>query len=207
MPAVVLMLALSVAIAPTTVGFGGVSFEGDKTGVVNENTETVPPGCDEVEGSETVTVRVLSSGSGYPLYEYEPKTVEVGACTELELTLFNENRVRHQYVVRGLPEETYPGGYFGIETEGKAVQSGSLITPADSTTLPVESTVSGQAGAGLRGQIKVAGGDGDTPGVPGVTSHGWEGSGDTETPFGSFLFGLGGFLLGILTAFSFSRWG
>lgn len=202
--AAVLLLAsaLAVAFLPTAVGFGGVSYQGDETAIFNENTDELPPGCDDINGEKTVEVIAGSGGVGYPLYEYEPATIEAETCTRLTVFFSSQTRVRHQFIVRNLPEGTYPGGYFGIEVDSNAEENATFVTPAEPTTLPVESTVGEQARSGLHGQIKVGGGDGDAPGIPGVTKHGWEdggGGSGGSSPFGfpEAVASLGGLLAGV----------
>jgi len=202
--ALLLTAAVALAIMPVVMGFGGVSYQGNETATFNENTDGLPPGCDAIEGERTVEVAAVSGGPGYPLFEYEPATIEAGTCTRLTVSFSSRTRVRHQFVVRNLPAETYPGGYFGIEADSNAEESATLVTPPEPTTLPVESTVGKQARSGLRGQIKVGGGDGDgdgdAPGIPGVTKEGWEDDGQTRSsPFGfpEVVASLGGLLAGV----------
>jgi len=176
--ALFVVAVLAVAFASTATGFGGVAFEGDETDTYGENDDTAPPGCEAIEGEKEVNVVAVSEGTGYPLYEYSPKVVETEPCTRLSVTFESSTRIRHQFVVEGLPEEVHPDGYFGIEADGGAEETATFVTPGEDTTLPVESTVGNQADSGLRGQIVLGEGDGDIDGVPGVTKDGWRESGD-----------------------------
>ncbi len=185
------------ASAGVAVGFGGVEFEGDETAVFNENSEELPPGCEEVSGDADVTVSAASAGYGYPLFEYHPPSVEVDACERVTVTFESQTRVRHQWIVRGLPEDTYPDGYFGVEVDGATEESATFITPGEQVTLPVESSVGSQSESGLRGQVKVDGGDGDVDGIPGLTQHGWREADDGDGLPGSFYSGALGFLVGV----------
>ncbi len=202
--ALAVLIALLVAFVPLASGFGGVSFEGDETDTFNENTDETPPGCDRIAGEQDVEVAAVSGGTGYPLFEYQPTVIETEPCTRLTVTFSSQTRIRHQFVVRGLPQETYPSGYFGIEADGGSEEAATFVTPSEDTTLPFESTVGSQAKSGLRGQVVVGEGDGDVEGVPGVTKHGWEEDGDT-VPLREGASALVGVAVGVLTAAVLSR--
>lgn len=174
---IVAAIVVGVALASTAAGFGGVAFEGDETDTFNENSEAAPPGCEAVEGEDEVSVAAVSGGAGYPLYEYSPTVIETEACTRLSVTFESSTRVRHQFVVEGLPEEVYTDGYFGIEADSGAEETATFVTPAEDTTLAFESKVGKQPDSGLRGQIVVGEGNGDVDGVPGVTKDDWNDDG------------------------------
>lgn len=199
-----LLATLAVSLVPLAVGFGGVSFEGDDTDIFNENTDEAPPGCDGITGERLVEVTAVSGNDGYPLFEYQPTVIETEPCTRLTVTFSSQTRIRHQFVVRGLPEETYPGGQFGIEADAGAEETATFVTPAEDTTLPFESTVGSQAKSGLRGQIVVGEGDGDVEGIPGVTQHGWEEDGDS-LPLREGASALVGVIAGVFAAAVLSR--
>jgi len=200
----VFLTALVVSLVPLTAGFGGVAFEGDETDTFNENTDDLPPGCDGIAGEDTEEVAAVSGGVGYPIFEYQPTVIETEPCTRLTVTFSSETRIRHQFVVRNLPEETYPGGYFGIEADGGAEETATFVTPSEELTLPFESTVGSQAKSGLRGQIVVGEGNGDVEGVPGLTKHGWDEDADS-LPLREGTSALLGVLAGVLTAAVLTR--
>lgn len=204
--ALAVVVAASVAAAAGVAsGFGGVEFEGDETAVFGENDDRLPPGCTEIAGESEVSVTAVSAGIGYPLFEYRPATVEVGSCERVTVTFASDTRIRHQWIVRGLPRDTYPDGYFGIEVDGAAEETASFVTPADPRTLPVESTVGSQSESGLRGQLKVDGGDGDVEGAPGVTQHGWSMEDGGSDGVLSLLPVVLGFLVGVVSVGAAAR--
>lgn len=135
--------------------------------IVNENTDTLPPGCEEIRGEKTVTVR---GGEVYSqpgnIFAFDKDVIEVDPCTKLTVTFINKDSVRHQWMVHGLPEETYPSGMFNIEVNGPARATGTFITPANNTTLTTHCSVPQHEQKGMIMAVKVGAG-----GPPGDHAH------------------------------------
>jgi len=86
------------------------------------------------------------------------------------VTLVNDDRVRHQWMVHGLPRYLYPEGMFHLEANGPGQEKGTFIVPSAKRTYLVHCDVPQHAEKGMKAELKVGGGDGDLPSIPGVSS-------------------------------------
>ena len=126
--------------------------------VVNANPDALPPGCDAVDGERRLTV---DAGREYAdtgdAFGYDLDTVTAPACTRLVVTLVNHDDVRHQWVVDGLPAETYPGGFVAIEVADRGSVTASLVTPSQPGTYEGLSTLPQHEQHGMRLPLVVTG--------------------------------------------------
>lgn len=143
------------------------------TGVVmNENTDVLPRGCDSISRDYDITVhagrRFASSAPGtiFGMSEHE---WQVEPCARLNVTFVNEDDVRHQWMVHGLPKYLYPAGMFHIEAMGGQTQSGTFIVPGEDRNYLVHCDMAQHMEKGMRGQLVVGRGSGDLWGVTGIT--------------------------------------
>jgi len=83
--------------------------------------------------------------------------------------LINEDYVRHQWMIHGLPRYLYPEGMFHLEVNGLARKTGTFIVPSAQKTYLVHCDVAQHMEKGMKAQLKVGGGDGDLPSIPGIT--------------------------------------
>jgi len=145
----------------------------DGAGVVmNANTDRLPNGCDAVSGDVALTIR---AGRRYAadlpgaLFGMSQHEVRVPPCTRLTVTFVNEDEVRHQWMIHGLPKYLYPAGMFHIEAMGGGRQTGTFIVPAEDRTYLIHCDMAQHMEKGMRGQLVVGAGSGDLWGVPGVS--------------------------------------
>ncbi len=87
----------------------------------------------------------------------------------MNVTFINEDEVRHQWMVHGLPKYLYPAGMFHIEASGGTSQSGTFIVPAEARTYLIHCDMAQHMEKGMRGQLVVGAGSGDLWGVPQVS--------------------------------------
>ncbi|MFB6204292.1 MAG: hypothetical protein ABEJ75_01470 [Candidatus Nanohaloarchaea archaeon] len=176
--------------------------------VMNENTQRLPPGCDSISGWKNITVH---AGTEYAqkfngkVFTYDRREYRFEPCTKLTVTFVNNDSVRHQWMVHGLPRSTYPGGMFTIETTGGR-ETGTFILPAYDETLLVHCGLPQHMQKGMKAQLIVGEGDGDIANIPGIT--GMRGGYDYPEK-NSFRFGLPVFLaamiLGASAVFLYTR--
>ena len=139
--------------------------------VMNSNDSRLPDDCDAISTDITITVRVGREYAHPGLtYGYDQHEWQIPPCARLAVTLINEDQVRHQWMVHGLPRYLYPQGMFHMETAGEKQKSGTLIVPSDDATYLVHCDVSQHMEQGLKAQIVVGQGDGRLPSIPGVTA-------------------------------------
>jgi FtsP/CotA-like multicopper oxidase with cupredoxin domain len=141
--------------------------------VMNENTDQLPKDCEKIAGEEQLTVR---AGKKYArqfngtMFSYDQREWRVPPCAKVTVTLINDDQVRHQWMIHGLPRYLYPEGMFHLEVNGAGKKSGTFIVPSAAKTYLVHCDVAQHMEKGMKGQLKVAGGDGELPSIPGVTA-------------------------------------
>ncbi len=143
---------------------------------MNSNAEKLPEDCRAVSGEVQITVH---AGTGYA--EDFPDTVfgldahewRVPPCSRVRVTFVNEDQVRHQWMVHGLPRYLYPQGMFHLEAAGGATKTCLLIVPSDNRTYLVHCDLAQHMERGMKAQLVVGTGSGDLPSIPGITSPLW----------------------------------
>lgn len=145
----------------------------DQGGVVmNANTDRLPRGCEQISGDHEFTIFAGSAYAGerpgviFGMSEHE---VRVPPCSRLTINFVNEDAVRHQWMVHGLPRYLYPAGMFHIEAMGGQRQSGTFIVPPEGRTYLIHCDMAQHMEKGMRGQLIVGGGSGTLWGVTGVS--------------------------------------
>ena len=86
------------------------------------------------------------------------------------VTLINEDTVRHQWMLHGLPRYLHPEGMFHLEVNGRGSKAGTFITPGGNKTYLVHCDVAQHMEKGMKAQLKVGGGSGNLPSIPGITA-------------------------------------
>ena len=141
---------------------------------MNENQSTVPRDCSEISRDYAFTIK---AGRRYALdipgmiFGMSQHEVRVEPCSRIEITFVNEDEVRHQWMVHGLPKYLYPAGMFHIEASGGHSMKGTFIVPGDDETYLVHCDMAQHMEKGMRGQLVVGGGGGDLWGVPGISDE------------------------------------
>lgn len=138
--------------------------------VTNENTDDLPPGCEELQGERSLTVhagRMHAEQFNGVVFTFDERSWEIDPCTKVTVTFVNEDEIRHQFMVHG----TYPfdPGFFQIEVTGPGQDTGTYITGADPATKLVHCGVRQHQQRGMKAQVLVGGGEGDLPNVPGIS--------------------------------------
>jgi plastocyanin len=140
--------------------------------VMNENRDTLPRGCTEVSRDHSFTIYAgreyadQQHGMMFGMSEHE---VRVEPCSRVEITFVNEDGIRHQWMVHGLPKYLYPAGMFHIEAMGAQTQKGVFIVPPEDKTYLIHCDMAQHMEKGMRGQLVVGNGSGDLWSVPGIS--------------------------------------
>lgn len=143
------------------------------TGVVmNENADVLPRDCESISRDHEITIRAgrkyaKEPGMTFGMSEHE---VHVEPCSRVTVTFINEDDIRHQWMVHGLPKYLYPAGMFHVEASGGQTRTGTFIVPAEDRNFLIHCDMAQHMEKGMRGQLVVGKGSGDLWGVADVSS-------------------------------------
>jgi len=145
----------------------------DETGMImNANTDKLPRDCSKIAGDVNITIR---AGHKYAekfngkMFAFDNQEWDVAPCSRINITFINDDQIRHQLMIHGLPGYIYPQGMFHLELYGQGELKASLIMPALKKTYLVHCELSQHMEKGMKAQLKVDGGDGDLPSIPGIS--------------------------------------
>lgn len=142
--------------------------------VMGQNTDTLPGGCDKISETKEITVHAGHKyAEKFPgrMFAFDIQEFSFKPCTKLTVHFVNEDKIRHQWMMHGLPKYLYPKGMFHLEISGPAKISGTLILPPGDKTYLVHCDIAQHMEKGMKAQLKVGKGDGDLPSIPGVTAN------------------------------------
>jgi FtsP/CotA-like multicopper oxidase with cupredoxin domain len=140
--------------------------------VMNENTDQLPRDCPSLSGEQTITVHAgkkYAAAFNGTMFAFDQQEWSVPPCSKVTVTLVNDDQVRHQWMVHGLPRYLYPEGMFHLEANGARSKTGTFIVPSAKKTYLVHCDIAQHMEKGMKAQLKVGGGDGNLPSIPGVT--------------------------------------
>lgn len=141
--------------------------------VMGQNTDQLPGGCDSISETKEVTVHAGHKyAEKFPgrMFAFDTQEFNFKPCTKLTVHFVNEDKIRHQWMMHGLPRYLYPKGMFHLEVSGPAKISGTLILPPGDKTYLIHCDMAQHMEKGMKAQLKVGDGDGDLPSIPGVTA-------------------------------------
>jgi hypothetical protein len=141
--------------------------------VMGQNTDTLPGGCDKIAATKEITVRAGHKYSEkFPgtMWAFDQQEFQFEPCTKLTVHFINEDEIRHQWMMHGLPKYMYPKGMFHLEVSGPGSVSGTLILPPGDKTYLVHCDIAQHMEKGMKAQLKVGKGGEDLPSIPGVTA-------------------------------------
>lgn len=142
--------------------------------VMGQNKDKLPGGCDKISEDAQITVH---GGHKYSkqfpgtMFAFDTQEWRFKPCTRLKVTFVNEDNVRHQWMMHGLPKYLYDKGMFHLEVTGPAKVSGTLILPKEDKTYLVHCDIAQHMEKGMKGQLIVGNGSGTFPSIPGLTDQ------------------------------------
>ena len=142
--------------------------------VMGNNTETLPDGCDKISASEEITVHAGHKYSEkFPgrIFAFDKQEYKFKPCTKLTVHFINDDEIRHQWMMHGLPKYLYPKGMFHLEVTGPGKISGTLILPANDKTYLVHCDIAQHMEKGMKSQLIVGKGSGNLPSIPGISAN------------------------------------
>lgn len=141
--------------------------------VMGQNTDTLPGGCDKIAATKEITVHAGHKYSEkFPgtMYAFDQQEYQFEPCTKLTVHFINDDEIRHQWMMHGLPKYLYPKGMFHLEVSGPGKVSGTLILPPGDKTYLVHCDIAQHMEKGMKAQLKVGKGSEELPSIPGVTA-------------------------------------
>lgn len=154
-----------------TMQHNGMTMD-DKGMIMNENTSNLPKDCPKLAGEFNLTIH---AGHKYAknlqgkMFAFDKSEYAIPGCTKINITLINDDHIRHQLMIHGLPGYLYSDGMFTIEIYGPGEKTGSIIVSSDPKTYMMHCEVPQHMEKGMKAQLIVAGGDGNLPSIPGLT--------------------------------------
>ncbi len=153
----------------------GHEMQFDSNGMVmNSNLDQLPLNCPAISADFEFTVYGGTQyAQQYPerIFAYSQHDFKVPACSRVKINFVNEDQVRHQWMLHGLPRYLYPQGMFHLEAAGGKTVSGSFIVPADDATYLIHCDITQHMEKGMKAQLLVGKGGGNLWSVPGVSQN------------------------------------
>lgn len=165
------MLAL-LLLALSPLSFASMQMD-EKGMVMNSNSDNLPKDCPQI--SETIDL-TIHAGHKYAtkfngkMFAFDAQQWDVKPCAKINITFINDDQIRHQFMIHGLPGYLYPDGMLHLELYGQGELHANLIVPSLKKTYLVHCELAQHAEKGMKGQLKVDGGDGDLPSIPGISA-------------------------------------
>jgi hypothetical protein len=103
------------------------------------------------------------------MFAFDTQEYHFKPCTKLTIHFINDDNIRHQWMMHGLPKYLYPKGMFHIELNGAGIKTGTFIVPSSHFTYLVHCDIAQHMEKGMKAQLKVGNGRGDLPSIPGIS--------------------------------------
>ena len=171
---ILLLIQLSCFFSATTTAamqHDGMSMD-EKGMVMNENFDKLPKDCKKISGDVHITVRAGQEHArkfNGKMYAFDQQEWNVEPCSRIRVTFINDDDIRHQFMLHGLPGYLYPKGMFTIEVNGPGEKEATFIVPSQKKTYFIHCELPRHMETGMKAQLKVGGGDGDLPSIPGIS--------------------------------------
>ncbi len=145
----------------------------DKGMIMNANSSNLPRDCEKISENVDITIHAGQKHAlkfNGKMFAFDQQQWDVKPCAKINITFINDDDIRHQLMIHGLPGYLYPDGMFHLELYGAGQLQASLILPSQKKTYLVHCELPQHAEKGMKAQLKVDGGDGDLPSIPGITA-------------------------------------
>jgi len=125
---IIFLLVLNVA----QVSFAMMSMD-EKGMVMNANNDNLPKDCPKI--SEEVNLSI-HAGRKYAMkfngkmFAFDQQEWNVAPCAKINITFINDDQIRHQLMIHGLPGYLYPAGMLHLELYGEGELPASVILPS-----------------------------------------------------------------------------
>jgi hypothetical protein len=165
------LVMLGVIQSASAMNHGGMLMD-EKGMIMNANSDNLPRDCPAISENVDITIH---AGQKHALkftgkmFAFDQQEWNVKPCAKINITFINDDQIRHQLMIHGLPGYLYPEGMFHLELYGEGQLQASLIMPSQKKTYLVHCELPQHMEKGMKAQLKVDGGDGDLPSIPGIS--------------------------------------
>ena len=165
------LMMLAVLESASAMNHGGMLMD-EKGMIMNANSDNLPRDCPAISENVDITIH---AGQKHALkftgkmFAFDQQEWNVKPCAKINITFINDDQIRHQLMIHGLPGYLYPEGMFHLELYGEGQLQASLIMPSQKKTYLVHCELPQHMEKGMKAQLKVDGGDGDLPSIPGIS--------------------------------------
>ena len=145
----------------------------EKGMVMNANSDNLPKDCQQISEVVDLTIRAghqYAAKFNGKMFSFDKQEWNVKPCAKINITFVNDDQIRHQLMIHGLPGYLYPDGMLHLELYGQGKLQASLIVPSLNKTYLVHCELAQHAEKGMKSQLKVGSGDGDLPSISGISS-------------------------------------
>jgi hypothetical protein len=170
----IILLLLSSLVMPVYAAMDHSRMMMNEKGMImNANPDKLPQDCTKISENVELTIR---AGHKHALkftgkmFAFDQQEWNVKPCAKINITFINDDQIRHQIMVHGLPGYLYPDGMVHLELYGEGQLQASFIVPSLKKTYLVHCELAQHAEKGMKAQLKVDGGDGDLPSIPGISA-------------------------------------
>jgi hypothetical protein len=142
--------------------------------IMGQNLDKLPSSCTSISEEVEITVhagRKYSEKFPGTAFAFDKQQWNVKPCAKVTWHFINEDEIRHQFMMHGLPKYLYKYGMFHLEVTGPKTISGTIIVPATDETYLVHCDISQHMEKGMKAQLVVGKGGKDIPSIPGLTPY------------------------------------
>ncbi|OQW82611.1 MAG: copper oxidase [Nitrosomonas sp.] len=144
------------------------------TMIMGQNLDKLPSSCKSISEEVEITVRAGRKYSAkFPgtAFAFDQQQWHVKPCSKVTWHFVNEDNIRHQFMMHGLPKYLYKYGMFHLEVTGPKTVTGTIIVPGSDDTFLVHCDISHHMEKGMKAQLVVGKGAENIPSIPGVTPY------------------------------------
>jgi len=177
--------------------------------IMNANPSQLPRDCREISEEVHFEIRAgRQHAQKFPgrMFAFSAQQWRVKPCAKLNITFINDDPIRHQFMLHGLPGYLYPDGMFHMELYGKGQLTASFIVPSQNKTYLAHCEVPQHMEKGMKAQLIVGEGSGDLPSIPGISAAARADAYPVAWSEWSVLSGLVAVLVGVLLPWALERW-
>lgn len=144
------------------------------TMIMGQNLDKLPSSCKSISEEVEITVRAgRKYAAKFPgtAFAFDQQQWNVKPCAKVTWHFINEDNIRHQFMMHGLPKYLYKYGMFHLEVTGPKTVSGTIIVPGSDDTFLVHCDISHHMEKGMKAQLVVGKGGENIPSIPGITPY------------------------------------